>query len=120
MDLTLLDAFIASPSGLAIKALLVGMLLTFVLGVMAALRDGTFEWQYIDSFVRSSLWGRVGPVAAALLAGYFLDSTGVITAAAVVAAGAVSVGMITAALSSIGQMASPKVDSAAANTPPKT
>lgn len=113
-----LQAFIASPSGLALKALLAGALITFVLGVMAALRDGTFKLDYIDSFVRSSIWGKVAPVAALLVAGYYLDASGVITATAVVSAGVVATGMIKAALDSIVQMTQPKEVSAASNTPP--
>ena len=60
-----------------------------------------------------------GVVAAALLvAGYYLDASGVITATAVVSAGVVATGMIKAALDSIVQMTQPKEVSAASNTPP--
>lgn len=115
-----LQAFIDSPSGIAIKGLLVAALLTFVLGVFAALRDGTFQWKYIDSFVRSVIWGRVAPVTAVLLGGYYLDPSGVVTATAVVVASAVAVGMLASIAESIKQIGSSPEKSAALNEPPKS
>lgn len=113
----LLDAFFAAPAGMAVKALVVGALLTFALGVMAALRDGTFDWRYVDAFVRSAIWGKVAPVLAVLLIGYLLDSPEAITVGIVVA-GTVAAGMLRAALDSIQQMMMPKADSATVNTLP--
>jgi TRAP-type mannitol/chloroaromatic compound transport system permease large subunit len=39
----MITAFLAAPAGVALQALLVGTLLTFLLGVIAAVRDGTFS-----------------------------------------------------------------------------
>ena len=111
------QAFLGSPSGLAVKALLLGTLLVFLLGAMAALRDGTFRLAYIDSFVRSTIWGRVAPVLVVLLLGYLADSQEV-TAAGVVVAGAVAAGLIGSALDSIRQLTMPKDASAQENAPP--
>ena len=112
-----LAAFLASPTGLAVKALLVGAFLVFLLGAFAALRDGTFEWRFIDSFVRSTIWGRVAPVLAVLLLGYVADEP-TITGAGVIAASAVGVGMISAAIESIRQIGAPPDESAVRNVPP--
>lgn len=110
-------AFLASPEALAIKGLLLAAFLVFALGVLAALRDGTFAWQYLDSFVRSTIWGRVAPVATVLLVGY-LAQEATVSAAGLAAAAVVSVGMLSAALASIRQLTLDKPESAAANTPP--
>lgn len=114
---TMASEFLASPSGLAVKALLVGTFLTFALGVVAAVRDRTFSWVYIDSFVRSTLLGRVVPVAIVLATGYVADEQ-TLTAAGVVAAGAVAAGMLASAIDSVRQLAMVREDSAARNTPP--
>ena len=118
MDFTWLQSFIDSPAGLALKALLIGTLLTAVLGIFAALRDGTFEWKYIDSFVRTTIWGRVAPVGVVLLLSYVLGDDAV-TGAAVVIAGGVGAGLIMAALESLRQLTLPKTESAAVNTQPQ-
>jgi len=110
-------AFLSSPEALAIKGLLLGAFLVFALGILAALRDGTFAWQFVDSFVRSTIWGRVAPVATVLLVGYLAQAPEV-SAAGLAAAAAVSIGMIAAALASIRQMTLEKPASAEANTPP--
>lgn len=110
----LLQAFIDSPSGLAIKALLFGTILVFVLGVWAAKRDGTYDVKYIDTFVRSTVWGRVAPVATVLLVAY-VSGDQTILAAAVVVAGSVGYGMIRSALESIQQLTDPPARSAERN-----
>lgn len=118
MDTTALTGFLESPSGVALKALLVGTLITALLGIFAALRDGTFAWPLVDSFVRSTIWGRVAPVATILIVGYVLDDP-TVNGAAIVIATAVAVGLISSALDSIRQLASPKDESAKVNAPPQ-
>ena len=119
MDITeLLTGFLATPSGLAVKALMVGTFLTFALGIVAAVRDRTFSWVYIDSFVRSTLMGRVVPAAIVLVVGFIADEP-TLTAAGVVTAGAVAAGMIASAIESIRQMAMTREDSANVNAPPE-
>jgi|WetSurSiteA1Bulk_404760.scaffolds.fasta_scaffold04474_11 hypothetical protein len=112
-----LTEFLATPSGLAIKALMLGTFLTFALGVSAAVRDKTFSWLYIDSFVRSTLLGRVVPASIVLIVGY-IGNDQTLTAAGVIVAGAVATGMIASAVDSVRQLALPKEESAAKNVPP--
>lgn len=113
----LFTEFLASPEGQAIKLLLVGTVLTFGLGVLAALRDGSFSLGYLDSFVRSTIWGRIAPVMLFLFLGY-VSGEQLISGPAIIAAGAVAVGLIKAAADSIGQIASSPDESRARNTPP--
>ena len=82
----LFDAFFASPSGMALYALLAVAFLDFALGVLAALRDGTFKLDELAAFVRSHLAGRVFPIALLLIVGY--ASNQVALTAAGLAAGA--------------------------------
>jgi hypothetical protein len=112
-----LSEFLATPSGLAIKGLMVGTFLTFVLGVVAAIRDKTFSWLYIDSFVRSTLMGRVVPASIVLVVGFIADDQ-TLTGAGVLVAGAVAAGMIASVVDSIRQIGMAKDESAAINTPP--
>lgn len=117
MDLDFLRAFLDSPAGLALRALMVGTLLTAVLGIFAALRDGTFQWQYVDSFVRTTVWGKVAPAGVVLVLAYVLGEATTLTAAVGIA-GAVGIGLIQAVLESLRQLTLPKPESAAVNTPP--
>lgn len=117
MDLDFLKAFLDSPAGLALRALLVGTLITAVLGIFAALRDGTFSWQYVDAFVRSTVWGKVAPAGVVLVLAYVLGEATTLTAAVGVA-GAVGIGLITSALDSLRQLTMTKEASASVNTPP--
>ena len=114
---TTLRAFLDTPSGLAIKALLVGTFVTFALGIVAAVRDKTFSLVFIDSFVRSTVMGRVVPVAIVLAVGYIADEQ-VLTSAGVLTAAAVAAGMIASAVDSIRQIAMPPTESRAVNAPP--
>jgi hypothetical protein len=82
----LFDAFFASPSGMALYALLAVAFLDFALGVFAALRDGTLKLDELAAFVRSHLAGRVLPIALLLVVGYAADQ--VALTAAGLAAGA--------------------------------
>lgn len=111
------EAFLLSPLGAAVKALLVAAIVVFVLGVAAAVRDGTFEWHYIDSFVRSTILGRVIPVVLVGLIAY-ISGDQIITGAATIAAGAVGAGLLTSALESLRQLTMPPAKSAAVNTLP--
>ncbi len=112
------DAFFKTPSGIALQGLFAGAFLVFLLGLFAALRDGTFDLKYIDAFVRSTIWGRIAPVAGALLVGYISDNQ-VIQLGAIAAAGVVAAGMIGSALDSLRQIGQPPEKSAALNPVPK-
>jgi hypothetical protein len=114
-----LTAFFVSPAGIAAKALLLGTILTFVLGVLAAVRDGTFGWSYVDAFVKDPLALKVGPVTVVLIGAYFANDATVL-APAVIAAGAVAAGMLNAIVDSIRQLTMTKPASASANVLPGT
>ena len=114
MDLV---AFLATPTGLAVKGLLVGAFLVWALGVLAALRDGTFDLSEIATFVRSTLLGRVFPVTVVLLTGYAANDSTITTAGLAVAA-VVAADMIGSALDSIKQLGLAPEASAKVNQPP--
>jgi hypothetical protein len=114
-----LVAFLASPAGIAAKALLVGTILTFALGLFAAIRDGTFSAKYVGEFVKDPLALKVGPVTVALLVGYIAGDA-VILGPAIIAAGAVAAEMIAKAMKSIGQLRMTPGASAASNPLPGT
>jgi hypothetical protein len=116
--LALFDAFLNSPEGLAVKGLVIGSILTFAVGVFAALRDGTFDLSYLDTFVRNTLWGKVAPVMVFLFIGYAFNEP-LVSGPAIIAAGAVAVSMIKAAVDSIVQLTMDKTASAAANKLPE-
>jgi hypothetical protein len=115
---TLLTDFMASPSGVVIKGLFVGTLVVFLLGLLAAIKDKTFSWVYFDSFVRSTLMGRVVPVFIVLAVGYITNES-TLTGAGIAVGGAVAVGMIASAAESIRQMALPPAESAERNVTPQ-
>jgi hypothetical protein len=114
----IITAFLAAPAGTAVKALLVATFLVFLLGTFAALRDKTFNLQYVDAFVRTTILGRVAPVTAVLFIGYFADDQ-LITGAGVAAAAIVAAGMVASALASIRQISMAPEQSAAVNEVPK-
>lgn len=105
----ILTAFLASPSGLVVKALLVASFVVFALGAAAAGRDGTFSWVYVDSYVRSTVMGRVIPVLIILLAGYAADEP-TLTGAGILLGGTVATGMLASALESVRGIAHPDPD----------
>lgn len=76
-----LHAFLGSEAGIALQALVVAAALDFVTGTLAAVRDGTFEWQAIGAWIRKHLLGRVATVAVVLLAAYFTGNWALLTAA---------------------------------------
>lgn len=114
MDLT---AFLATPAGVAIQGLLVGTFVVWALGVVAALRDGTFDLSSLGSFVRSTLMGRVVPILIVLAAGYTTNDQ-LLTTGGIAAAAAVAAEMVGSALDSIKQLTMPAVESAKVNAPP--
>lgn len=85
-----IHAFFASPSGTAAYGVLVVMALDLALGVLAALRDGTFALDEVAAFLRKHVAGRVLPIWAILFFGYIgnlevLTVAGLAMAAAYVA-----------------------------------
>lgn len=73
--------FLASTAGLAVKGALIAAFLDFAFGVFAALRDGTFAIDALAAFLRKHLVGRVLPVTALAVAGYYTGD-GIMIAAA--------------------------------------
>jgi len=115
--MNVIDQFFTTPTGNAALVLFAASFLVFLLGVSAALRDGTFDLKYVDAFVRTTIWGRVAPVTGALLLGY-VTHVDIITAGGVAAAAAVAAGMIGSALDSLRQLTMTTEKSAAVNAPP--
>jgi hypothetical protein len=69
--MNLLTAFFQTEAGLAVQGVLVVALVDFLLGVMAAFRDGTFALDAVAAWLRKHVAGRVGPIAALLFVGHF-------------------------------------------------
>jgi hypothetical protein len=81
------NAFLDSPAGLGLKAMLVAAFLDFAFGVYAAAKDGSFSLDAIAAFVRKHLLGRVFPIGTLLAMGYLtsdvvMNSAGAAAAAA--------------------------------------
>jgi hypothetical protein len=86
-----LQAFLSSTEGIALQAMLGLAFADFVLGVLAAVRDGTFELEAIAAFLRKHLVGRVLPIGLLLLGTYYfggIDEALGLGGAALVAAAA--------------------------------
>ena len=66
-----MEAFLASESGLALKAALIAAFADFATGAFAALRDGTFQLDALAAFLRKHLVGRVAPLGTLLVLGYY-------------------------------------------------
>lgn len=110
--------FLASPAGLAAKAMLVLAALDFGLGVFAAIRDGSFDASKSGAVLVKHVLGRVFPIAALLGTGYFAGDTFLLTggtAAAVIYANETRRSL----LDSIGQVISPESEDTAENPVPE-
>lgn len=70
-----LRAFLDSPAGLALIAMVGVAFADFITGTFAALRDGTFALDAIAAFLRKHIAGRVAPIGVLLLLGYFGGGT---------------------------------------------
>src|SRR6188768_3597963 len=85
-----LQAFLSSTEGIALQAMLGLAFADFVLGVIAAGRDGTFELEAVAAFLRKHILGRVTPIGLLLIGTYYaggIDDALGLGAAAVAAAG---------------------------------
>ena len=71
--------FMDSDAGKLLYAVLALALLDFVLGTLAALRDGSFRLDAVAAFLRKHIAGRVGPIAAILVWGYATEQDAIIT-----------------------------------------
>jgi hypothetical protein len=63
--------FFQTEAGMAVYAVLVIALVDFMLGVLAAVRDGTFQLSAVAAWLRKHVAGRVAPIAVLLVAGHF-------------------------------------------------
>lgn len=68
-------AFLDSPAGIALIAMVGVAFADFVTGTFAALRDGTFALDAVAAFLRKHIAGRVGPIGVLLFLGYFGGGT---------------------------------------------
>lgn len=85
--MTELKAFLDSPAGTALIAMVGVAFADFATGAFAALRDGTFQLDSIAAFLRKHIWGRVAPIGTLLGLGYFGgDTIGSLFMAAAIAA----------------------------------
>lgn len=102
-----LDAFLNSEAGKLLAAMLVVAFADFVTGTFAALRDGTFALDALAAWLRKHIAGRVGPIGALLVLGYFGNELvgQVFMGGALVAAGAY---VAETAASILGNIAPPK------------
>jgi hypothetical protein len=82
----LLQAFLASDAGLAMKGLLIVAFADFATGTFAALADGTFALDALAAFLRKHILGRVAPIALLLALGYFGGAAGQLFLAGAIAA----------------------------------
>ena len=102
-----LQAFIASPAGTALLAMVGVAFADFATGSFAALRDGTFALDAIAAFLRKHIWGRVAPIGTLLVLGYFGgDTVGQLFMASALAAGAAYVAETASSI--IGNLNPPK------------
>lgn len=85
-EFAVLQAFLDSEAGLALKAVLVVAFLDFITGVFAAFRDGTFALDSVAAFLRKHVAGRVAPIGTLLVVGYFGGSAGQLFIAGALAA----------------------------------
>jgi hypothetical protein len=83
--IALLQAFLASDAGLALKGLLIVAFADFATGTFAALADGTFALDALAAFLRKHILGRVAPIALLLALGYFGGAAGQVFLAGAIA-----------------------------------
>ncbi len=98
--MTAIHAFFNDPAGQAIYAMLALAFVDFALGVLAALRDGTFDMEQIAAFLRKHIAGRVAPIALLLFVGYAAHEQ-LLTAAGIAAAAAYTAETIASVVSSV-------------------
>src|SRR4029078_11721710 len=67
----MLETFLNSEAGKLLAAMLVVAFADFGTGTFAALRDGTFALDAVAAWLRKHIAGRVGPIGALLVLGYF-------------------------------------------------
>lgn len=87
--MTELQTFLNSQAGMALVAMLGVAFADFLTGSFAALRDGTFALDALAAFLRKHIWGRVAPIGALLVIGYYGgDGIGQLFLASAIAAAA--------------------------------
>jgi hypothetical protein len=85
--MTVLQAFLADPAGLAVKGMLVAAFLDFAFGVYAAGADHSFSWDVLAAFVGKHFLKRIAPIGTLLFVGYvshdmYMTGAGGVAAAA--------------------------------------
>lgn len=73
--MTALQTFLDSPAGVALIGMVGVAFADLITGVLAAMRDDTFSLDSIAAFLRKHIAGRVAPIGALLLLGYFGGGT---------------------------------------------
>ncbi len=111
-----IHAFLGSPAGIAAQGILVAAFLDFLFGVIAAVRDGTFDATALAAFLRKHIVGRVFPIVSLLAIGYASGNAGIVGAAAIAGAAYVTE-TLASVYQSLNQAAKPSATSAATANP---
>lgn len=88
-----IQSFFDTPGGTAVVALFALAALDFVLGVLAAVRDGVFQLDALAAWVRKHIAGRVLPITAALVIGHLAGGLSIESAQDVLSPGSVLTGI---------------------------
>lgn len=114
--MTALNEFLNNQAGMALVGMLVVAFADFLTGTFAALRDGTFALDALAAFLRKHIWGRVAPIGALLVIGYYGgEGAGQLFIAAAIAA-ALAYSAETAS-SILGNISPPKESEVKEDTP---
>ncbi len=115
--MTFLQTFFADPVGIAVEAVAVVALVEFILGTLAALRDGTFTLDELAAWLRKHLAGRVFPIFTLLFLGYF-GHVDALTAVGLAAAASYIAETIASVISSLQSIVQGATLNALVNPPP--
>lgn len=96
------NEFLSAPAGIAAQAMLGLAFLDFIMGCLAAFRNGIFDFTVVAAFLRKHVQGRVLPIAI-LLVGAHVTGQATLSAAAIAAAGIYTTETLASLAASIGQ-----------------
>lgn len=88
-----ISSFFETPGGTAVVALFALAALDFALGVLAALRDGTFQVGSLAAWVRKHIAGRVLPITAVLVVGHLAGGLSIDSAEDLLSPGTILTGI---------------------------
>ncbi len=98
----------AQPLAAVLYTLVITALVDVGSGLWAAYRSRTLDWQFADTFVRSHVFQKWGPIMGSLLAGVAIGGTGDVIGATLIAAGVAQIAAYEAStISSVFGIGSP-------------